>query len=255
MGNRIATIGGMALLWVVASLAPAMAHNIKPIVAKNKPSVVGIGVFDPMGSPRYQLQGTGFAIGNGTLVATNFHVVEKALAEGSQQRRVAFIGSGEKPLVANVEILKTDPARDLAILKISSRVPPLPLAKRERLQDGEAIAFTGFPIGAVLGLYPATHVGYIAATSPVAIPSANAQQLSIEMLKRLRKPFTVYQLDATAYPGNSGSPVYELATGKVVAVINKVFVKETKEAAISDPSGITYAIPVEYLHDLLETID
>jgi len=62
----------------------------------------------------------------------------------------------------------------------------------------------------------------------------------------------VYQLDATAYPGNSGSAMYHASTGEVVGIINKVFVQESKEAVISKPSGITYAIPVKYLHQLLK---
>ena len=68
-------------------------------------------------------------------------------------------------------------------------------------------------------------------------------------------PFFLYQMDATAYPGNSGSPVYDQKSGKVVAVINKVFVKRTKESVLSDPSGITYAIPVRYLQNMLSTIE
>jgi S1-C subfamily serine protease len=54
-------------------------------------------------------------------------------------------------------------------------------------------------------------------------------------------------LDATAYPGNSGSPLYIPETGEVVGVINKVFVKESREAVLEKPSGITYAIPVRYV--------
>ena len=41
------------------------------------------------------------------------------------------------------------------------------------------------------------------------------------------------------------------ATGEVIGVLNMVFVKSTKESVLSDPSGISYAIPVEYLHKLL----
>mgnify|MGYP006381527409 CR=1 FL=1 len=72
-----------------------------------------------------------------------------------------------------------------------------------------------------------------------------------EQIKRIRSPFEVYQLDAVAYPGNSGSPVYDVRTGRVVGVINSVLVKKTKEAALTDPSGITYAIPVRYVRALL----
>ena len=71
------------------------------------------------------------------------------------------------------------------------------------------------------------------------------------MIKQLRDPYDVFQLDATAYSGNSGSPLYDPETGEVVGVINKVFVKESKEAVLEKPSGITYAIPVRYVKELL----
>jgi serine protease Do len=61
----------------------------------------------------------------------------------------------------------------------------------------------------------------------------------------------VFQLDGTAFPGNSGSPLYDPADGEVVGVLNMVFVKSTKEAALAQPSGISYAIPSTFLIDLL----
>ena len=227
------------------------AHSITGVVEKIKPSVVGVGVFDPLGAPRANLQGTGFVIGDGTIVATNYHVVAAELAEGSQQRRVIFVGSGNSPETMTAKIIDTDPLHDLAILRIDKPLPALQLADGTFIDDGTEVAFTGFPIGAVLGLYPATHKGIISAKTPVITPSRNATELSAKLLRRLRDPYFVYQMDATAYPGNSGSAVYELDDGKVVAVINKVFVKETKEAALSNPSGITYSIPVKYLRELL----
>jgi S1-C subfamily serine protease len=68
----------------------------------------------------------------------------------------------------------------------------------------------------------------------------------------LKNSYDIYQLDATAYPGNSGSPVYDPRTGEVVAIINKVLVKTTKEHMLSDPSAITYAIPIKYLNKLIK---
>lgn len=230
------------------------AQDFESVVSNIKKSVVGIGVHDPLGAPKNTLQGTGFVIGDGKHVVTNFHVVERALDTESMQKRVVFVGQGQRPDVLETEIVITDPAHDLAVLKIDKKVKPFKLAQTKRLPDGREVAFTGFPIGAVLGLYPATHRGYIAASTPVVTPSANAQQLSIEMIKRMKEPFLVYQLDATAYPGNSGSPVYDVKTGEVVAIINKVFVTQSKESALSAPSGISYAIPVEYLHRLLQEL-
>jgi S1-C subfamily serine protease len=43
-----------------------------------------------------------------------------------------------------------------------------------------------------------------------------------------------------------------MATGQVYGIINSVFIQGTREQAISQPSGITYAIPSKYIQDLLE---
>jgi S1-C subfamily serine protease len=73
------------------------------------------------------------------------------------------------------------------------------------------------------------------------------------MIKQLKKSsYAVFQLDGTAYPGSSGSPLYDPETGVVYGVINMVFVKGLKEAALSQPSGITYAIPGNFVSDLLQ---
>ena len=228
------------------------AHSLVKTVAKVKKSVVGIGVFDPIASPRASLQGTGFVVANGQYIITNHHVVANPLDNNSKQYRVVFAGSGSNPKVIKAEVIEIDELHDLALLRIDEKLAPITLAKNRFVEDGTEVAFTGFPISSVLGLYPATHRGIIAATTPVITPSAHASQLDINTLRRLRDPYYIYQMDATAYPGNSGSAVYDAETGEVIAVINKVFVKKTKEAVLSDPSGITYSIPVKYVYELLE---
>ena len=85
------------------------------------------------------------------------------------------------------------------------------------------------------------------------LPSLNSRSLGTKMIAQLqRAPFLIFQLDGTAYPGNSGSPVYDPVSGTVLAVINMTFVKELKENAITNPSGISYAIPATYARDLLQ---
>ena len=223
------------------------------VVAKVKPSVVGIGIHTPTSRPQNILRGTGFVIGNGNYVVTNAHVLPTELDESLLQKMAVFIGSGKKATVRKAEIVVTSELYDLAILKIAgSPLPAMRLADGSFKRDGSYIAFTGFPIGTVLGLYPVTHRGMIASTTPTVIPVQSAGQMTLKMLKRMRNPYLVYQLDATAYPGNSGSAMYDMKTGEVVGIINKVFVQETKEAVISKPSGITYAIPVKYLHQIIK---
>lgn len=242
----------LALIILISFTAKA---NLVETITKIKPSVVGVGVYNPLNSPRASLQGTGFVIMQGQHVATNYHVVSNSLDENANEKRVIFAGIGNKPEIYFVDIVSSDPVHDIAILKIiSGKLPAVKLSNTEFKPDGTQVAFTGFPIGAVLGLYPVTHRGIISAKTPVVTPSSNSNQLTIAALKRLRNPFYTYQLDATAYPGNSGSAVYLHDTGEVIAIVNKVFVKETKESVLSDPSAITYAIPIKYLNELIEKL-
>jgi serine protease Do len=244
----------IALLLIIVSLfMPYAQAEFVDVVAKIKPSVVGIGVHTPTSRPQNILRGTGFVIGNGRYIVTNDHVLPVLLDDNLLQKMAVFIGSGKDAKVREAEIVATSSLYDLAILKISGpALPAMTLANSDFYPDGSGIAFTGFPIGGVLGLYPVTHRGIIASITPTVIPAVSAGQINLKMLKRMRNPYLVYQLDATAYPGNSGSAMYEMKTGKVIGIINKVFVQATKEAVISNPSGITYAIPVKYLHQVLK---
>jgi S1-C subfamily serine protease len=242
----------LIIILMIASSSIHASSTFVEVVAKNKLSVVGIGVHTPTSRPQNILRGTGFVIGNGNFIVTNAHVLPDELDDSLRQQMAVFIGSGKQANVRKAEVVTRSSFYDLAVLKISgSPLPAMTLASGEFHPDGSYIAFTGFPIGTVLGLYPVTHRGIIASLTPTVIPVPSAGQLSLKMLKSMRNPYLVYQLDATAYPGNSGSAMYDMETGEVLAIINKVFVQETKESVISKPSGITYAIPVKYLHKIL----
>jgi len=247
---------GVVLLWLLWLAGPIWA-GLPDTIDKVRPSIVAVGTMKPAkranaAGPALNYLGTGFVVGNGRQVVTNFHVVPQKLDVDEMEALAVFTGHGGTGEVREARVLRSDPDHDVALLEIGGKVlPALELGPREKVREGEEIAFTGFPIGPVLGLYPATHRGIVAAITPVVIPAMSSQTLTADQIKRIRSPFEVYQLDAVAYPGNSGSPVYEAATGRVIGVINSVLVKKTKEAALHDPSGISYAIPVRFVHDLL----
>lgn len=221
------------------------------VISEVTDSVVAIGMYTPLESEGNQVLGTGFVMGDGKWVVTNYHVVSKILDPQIVQHYVVIHGQGREIIAQKAEIIDIDPVHDLALLKIDSKLKPLKAGNGTLLKPGNEVAFTGFPLGAAIGLYPATHKGLISAITPDAIPARNADQLTVSMLKRLKKPELVYQLDATAFPGNSGSPLYNIETGRVIGVINKVFVSQGKEAALSSPSGISYAIPVKHVIEIL----
>lgn len=237
---------------LLCSAGPALAA-LPDTIKQVKPSVVGIGTLLQTRRPPAVLKGTGFVVADGRHVITNSHVLTRKGDLQGKESQVIFIGSGKKVQSRQVELVADDPVHDLALLRIKRGRPlkAFKLGRDRLLREGESVAFTGYPIGAILGLYPVTHRGIVSAITPIAIPVDDTRNLSIAMLKRLREPYAVFQLDAIAYPGNSGSPVYDPETGEVAAVLNSVFVKTTKESAISDPSGISYAIPVKYVRALL----
>lgn len=225
-------------------------------VARIKPSIVVVGTFNKLRSPPFVMRGTGFAIGDGSLIATNSHVVPETPNEPSQDTLAVLVRTGSETQLRAVRMLVRDAEHDLAILRLSGPLlTPLTLRASDTVREGMAVALTGFPIGGALGFSPVTHRGIISSITPIALPSGNANQLKDKSIRRLRNgPFPIFQLDATAYPGNSGGPLYDADSGEVLGVINMVFVKATKEAILEKPSGISYAIPASHLIDLLEKI-
>jgi serine protease Do len=133
--------------------------------------------------------------------------------------------------------------------------PPLPavsLGNSDEVREGQSIAFMGFPIGGVLGFSPVTHRGMISSIAAAALPTPSSSQLNAKMIRSLRAgSFDIFQLDGTAYPGNSGGPLFDPGSGVVLGVVNMVFIKGTRESALTHPSGITYAIPAKYVTNLL----
>jgi S1-C subfamily serine protease len=219
-------------------------------------SVVAIGTFERTRTPQFQFRGTGFVVGDGTLVATNAHVLPGALDPSKLEVLGVLVPSSgeERARFREAKQVAVDPGSDLALLKVGGdKLAPLALRDSGGVKAGQMILFTGFPIGAALGPYPATHRGMIAAVTPIAIPQARSAELEPHVVRRLTSgAFSVFQLDATAYPGNSGSPVYDPESGGVLGIVNMVFVKGTKETALTQPSGITYAVPSAHLRNLLE---
>lgn len=245
---------GIVLLFAIGALAAA-TPTLPDIIDKIKPAIVAVGAFQKTRRPPSIFRGTGFVIADGLHVVTNAHVVPEKLDVEKKEVVAVFIGKANLVEVREATKVVEDLDHDLAILKITGRpITPMTLGDANRVREGEVYAFTGFPIGMVLGLNAVTHRGIVSAITPVVIPQLTAQLLEKKIVSRLTAPYNVFQLDATAYPGNSGSPLYHPDTGHVVGIINKVFIQESKETVIQKPSGISYAIPINHLQDLLKKI-
>jgi S1-C subfamily serine protease len=220
-----------------------------------KLGVVAVGTYDRTRSPSFAFRGTGFAVGDGTLIATNAHVLAAPLADARREVFGVLVGQGEGLVrFRQARQVASDASTDLALLRLDGEpLPPLKLGNSDEVREGQSVLFTGFPIGDVLGPYLATHRGMVSAISPIAIPQARSKDLEARLVHQLDAgAFPVFQLDATAYPGNSGSPLYSVDTGQVIGVINMVLIKGSREALLAQPSGITFAIPARHLQALMD---
>jgi serine protease Do len=161
--------------------------------------------------------GTGFAISNDGYIATNYHVVDGANAIYIQTSK------GDKKAF----IVAREPKSDIAILKIedkdfkfSKSTLPYSISK-----NPSSIGQQVFSIG-----YPKDDIVY--------------NQGYISCAKGYEGDMESYQLEMTANPGQSGSPVFD-KSGNVIAVIT---------GKQSNTSGTTYAVQTSALINLIQSL-
>ncbi|MEM8517320.1 serine protease [Janthinobacterium sp. CG_23.4] len=241
----------LVLAWVAA---PCRADDtLAQVVTRVKPSIVGVASLEKTRTPPMRFVGTGFVAGDGLSVLTCAHVIENMLDANPGEVIGILTGQGQTAQFRHAKVQALDAEHDLALLRFTGApLPALTLGDAATVREGQAMAFTGFPLATLLGLYHVTHRAIVSSLTPVVIPSENAQRLDLRRLAQLKKtPYIVFQLDATAYPGSSGSPLYDPETGIVYGIVNMVYLKGLKEAAISAPSGISYAIPGSHMQSIL----
>lgn len=239
-----------SLLLGLALALPAQA-DVTDTLLRIKPSIVGIGSVQP--GRGGQLKGTGFVVGDGRTVATCYHIVKPLLDLAHNETWAVFLGQGREVHYRAAKVVATDPSHDLALLRFEgAALPILKLEDSQQAREGEQLYFTGYPIGSILGLYAATHRAGLAAIVPIYTPVPRAAELNARTIRQASDPFRIFQLDAIAYPGNSGSPLWQPETGAVLGGVNSVFVKGAKEAALTNPSGISFAIPADHVRALMD---
>lgn len=234
-------------------MLPAQA-DLADTVARIKPSVLVVGSFRATDSPRFRMRGTGFVVANGNLAITNAHVLPESTEDASSMSLVVQVRRPDGSLsMRQTTVLQVDRVHDLALLRFEGAgAPPMPIGDSQAAREGQAVAFIGFPIGGALGFSPVTHRGVISSITPAALPTPNANALNAATIRTVRAgPFDIFQLDGTAYPGNSGGPLFNPDTGEVLGVVNMVFIKGSRESALTHPSGISYAIPSRFVADLI----
>ena len=165
--------------------------------------------------------GTGFAIGNGSSVITNFHVVE-----GCESIHIANVGDSR--------IKTVDPRNDIAIIQ-----PPRPLTRSLPLRTGdppklgEDIIVIGFPLRGLLSSAPTVTTGIVSS------------------LAGLHDDRTRVQISAPVQPGNSGGPVLDNGGNVIGMVVSKLNVLRVAPLIGDIPQNVNFAIPVSIIASTL----
>lgn len=253
MRRRACVVSLVGLPWTLGA-GPVRA-SLPDTIARLKRSVLLVGTYRATDRPRFQLRGTGFLVGDGLKAVTNAHVLPPDVRGADAQALVVQVRkeSGEWEM-RPARLLETNAARDLALLGMEGPAgPAMRVGDSATVREGRDLAFMGFPVGGVLGFSVVTHRAMVSSITPAVLPSPSADRLREQAIRGLREgSFDIFQLDATAYPGNSGGPLFDPDTGEVLGVMNMVLIKGVRESALSQPSGISYAIPSRYVLEMLE---
>lgn len=175
-------------------------------------------------------EGTGFAVSPAGLIVTNRHVVMQG-GTAANQIRVKFANTGGW---VPASFVAASPTVDLALIQISrAGTYPSVVGVSESGPDlaiGSSVLTIGFPLGTLLRMEGQ-------GASSVAKTTVSTGSIG-KVLP------TVFQIDAFADHGSSGSPVFD-RHGHVIGVIT---------AGIEDPSAkIVYVVPADRIVELRRT--
>jgi putative serine protease PepD len=209
-----------------------------------QPSTVSITVTTQQG----QDEGTGVIIRSDGMILTNNHVV--ADAAGGGQISVKF-NDGKK---VSADIVGTDPATDLAVIKASgvSGLKPVTFGNSDQLQVGDPVVAIGSP----LGLEGSVTSGIVSALHRTLTESGQDQQQQqppgFPGFGQGQGPQgqqggsggtaigDAIQTDAAINPGNSGGPLVN-ASGQVIGINTAIATSGGGNGNI----GVGFAIPID----------
>ncbi|TMH18030.1 MAG: serine protease, partial [Betaproteobacteria bacterium] len=99
----------LTALWILLVGPATLADNAVSTIERVKASVVAVGTFERTRVPAFQFRATGFAVGDGSLVATNAHVLPAILdSERRETLVVAIPVPSREPQIREARELAVD---------------------------------------------------------------------------------------------------------------------------------------------------
>lgn len=173
--------------------------------------------------------GSGFIVGNGAYVVTNWHVAN-AIQKGAN----LFVIFG-KDNYKLAKVARYSAQKDIAILTIDGNISgaPIKFARKQEIKTGDTVYVMGFP-----------------ASIPTADEIMNKTAVEETVTKGIISRHITgadgvkyYQTDAAINPGNSGGPMFN-ERGEVVGIVVKKMLTSSNNVRID---GTGFAIDIEEL--------
>jgi S1-C subfamily serine protease len=186
-------------------------------------------------SPFGESEGGGVATGSGFLIDTEGHIVTNNHVVENADKVEVKLGSSDKTYTA--EVVGTDPATDVALLKVdapSDSLHPLALGDSSNVEVGEPVVAIGNPFG----LDRTVTAGIVSAIQR-QIQAPNGFSIS-----------HVIQTDAAINPGNSGGPLIE-SSGRVIGINSQIQTGGSSNGNV----GIGFAVPINTAREVVQQIE
>jgi S1-C subfamily serine protease len=188
--------------------------------------------FNPFGEP--ESSGGGTATGSGIVIDDKGHILtNNHVIEGADKIEVKL---GESDHEYTAQVVGTDPASDLALIKVEApgnELDPLTLGDSAKMEVGDPVVAIGNPFG-------------LDRTVTSGIVSALQRQIQAPNGFSIDN---VIQTDAAINPGNSGGPLIN-DEGEVIGINSQIETGGGNDGNV----GIGFAIPIntakEVIHEL-----
>ena len=229
-----------------------MFENHKDKIRQVRPSVVAVG-FKPNES-QVTITGSGFAVSNDGKILSVAHIYNQTPKEHVSDLVAMIMTKREENGLEHyswfpLRLLKKDDKNDFALLQVEgyekTLLKPLELGDSEKVEVGDEVYFIGFPYAAQLmnegfGITLIVNRGVI----------SNIKQDGLDP----SHPRSFIIVDAVSNPGNSGCPLIDVESNKVIGIMCIAFRTKSQTVQnldIREPMHISAAKPINLAKPLL----
>ncbi len=244
-GRLTSSLIGRSLAVLVLAIVACTGSRAETLAEKSRPSIVFLKYVEVVGGgERQQRIGTAFIVNDQGVLITAFHVVEAWVhqmlskkdpeAEKARNPLLALISSVDAKTPIAVDVIVSDAATDIAILKLKGPGPYhfVPICFKDKMSSGEKVEAYGFPLGKEFTPFPG-------------------------LLSNDNAPEGRWSANISFETGVSGGPVFDVESGQVIGIAKGGLVRRFSTATASDQvpvPSVNYVTPILRAQSLLANV-